>query len=278
METRRTQFRRDNGYECRISLDFRDIDSEDGIEYPVPGELRLTLGGGVPHPVELGIDDIEDENGNAEYVEFESRAQTVNGKTEYPVVFPFTTHPSSGKGGKWYFYKTADWTPDPNIEPYENPEFVKHHVAIPSAQKIRLIHHILNGEAGEDTISDLMELYDQRRTQAASEFSDNIKGHVGFESRTEIQNFLMQYSRFHRSHSDAVNKVAKQLVKEEYRHRVRSIEDLENMVETVNNAEHFPDITTEEVFQKVVGRSNERELREIADHLDLDDWSVVFSP
>jgi hypothetical protein len=277
MKTQRSQVRIDNGYECRISLEFMDIHPDEGIEKPVEGELKIRLGEGIPHPVEIGIDDIDVEAGDADYVEFETRRISVHNRHDYPVVFRFIANPSFGKGGKWYFYKTANWAPNPDIEPYENKEFVKHHVAIPSAQKIRLSHRILNDKAGAATITDLTELYDKRTTEAVSEFSDDIKGHVGFSARAKIQNFLVGNSNFHRSHSDVINKVAKQLVEDEYRHRVHSLEEVEDMVDRINGLENFPAITVEEVFKRVIERSDEQALNEIAGHLDLDDWSVVFS-
>lgn len=275
METRREQFRVDKGYSCRVFVEFTDLDSDEDIETPVEGELKLILGDKVPHPVETGIDDIENSNGNASYVEFEQRRRTVQNPEAYPVIFPFTTNPASEKGGKWYFYRTADWSPDPEIEPYENPEFVKHHVAIPSAQKIRLVHRILNGDAGAETMATLTQLYDMNKAEAVSEFSEDVKGHVGFEARTQIQDFLMEYSNFERTHSDAVNKVAKQLVKSEYCHRVNSVEDLERMVGVVNETTNLPDISIEEVLQRIRERSDEQELQEIANHLGEDEWSAV---
>jgi hypothetical protein len=277
METQRDQLRIDNGYKCRLSLVFTDIDPNKSIDTPAEGELKATLGDSIPHPVEIGIENISDEAGNASYVEFEKRTKTIDNPNRYPAVFSFITNSSSGKGGKWYYYKTADWTPNSDIETYEDAEFVKHHVAIPSSQKIRLIHRILNGNAKEDTITDIIELYNKNKKKAVSEFSDDIKGHVGFESRAEIQNFLIEYTEFHRSHSNAVNKVAKQLVKKELRHRVQSIEDVQIMVEKINSLENFPNITTEDVFKRVIKRSDKPELEEIANHLDLEDWSLVLS-
>ena len=198
-------------------------------------------------------------------------------KEAYPIVFHFTTHPASEKGGKWCFYRTADWSPDPEIEPYENPEFVKHHVAIPSAQKIRLAHRILDGGAGAETMATLAQLYDMNKAEAASEFAEDVKGHVGFKARTRIQDFLMEYSSFERTHSDAVNKVAKQLVKSEYRHRVNSVEGLEGMIGVINETTNLPDISVEEVLYRIGERSDEQELQEIAKHIGQDEWSAVAS-
>jgi hypothetical protein len=150
-------------------------------------------------------------------------------------------------------------------------------VAIPSAQKIRLAHRILNGDAGAETMTTLTQLYDMIKAEAASEFAEDVKGHVGFEARTQIQDFLMEYSSFERTHSGAVNKVAKQLVKPKYRHRVNSVEDLEGMVSVINETINLPDISVEEVLHRIRERSDEQELQEIANHLGEDEWSAVAS-
>lgn len=191
METRRRWIRKDNRYECTVSLEFKHLASDESLEDPVEGELKISLGTSIPHPVKLGIRDIEEDSGNAEYVDFEKREQIVTDPAEYPVVFPFTTHPSSEKGGKWYFYQTAEWVPDQVPEDKRDPEFVKHHVPIPSAQKIRIVHQIINGDADGGTIYDIMDLYGQERGAAADEFSRDIEGHVGFEARTAVRHCLV---------------------------------------------------------------------------------------
>lgn len=275
MKTQRRQVRVDRDYECEICMEFSDLNLNKDVNEPVDGLLKITLSENIPYPVEVGIEDIETGNGNATYVDFRNQIQSIQGPNDYPIVFQFTTNPSPEKGGKWYFYKTADWTPDSNIEPFENPEFIKHHIGIPSAQKIRLIHRILKGTAGEETINALVNLYSESRTEAASDFSEDIKVHVGFESRAKIQDFLIGKTGMNRSRSDTVNKVAKQLTKEEYRHRVNSLEEAENMVNTLNELENFPDIRVEEVFKRVEERSDEEELEVIAAHLGLDDYSDI---
>jgi len=123
----------------------------------------------------------------------------------------------------------------------------------------------------------LAQLYDMNKAEAASEFAEDVKGHVGFEARTRIQDFLMEYSSFERTHSDAVNKVAKQLVKSEYRHRVNSVEGLEGMVDGINETTNLPDISVEEVLYRIGERSDEQELQEIAKHIGQDEWSAVAS-
>lgn len=277
MKTRRTQVRTDNDYTCTISMEFEEIDTRSELEKPVDGVLKISLSESVPHPVEIGIED-NDGEADASYAEFPARTVVVETLDSYPVTFPFTAESSMDKGGKWYYYRTADWNSESDLDPVEDPEFVRHHTpGIPSAQRIRIIHRILEGDTGEETIQDLKDLYQMDRDEVASEFSDDIKKFVGFETRTKVQDFLIGHTSMHRTHSNSVNKVAKQIVKEEYRHRATSLERVEEMVKVVNQQENFPSITLEEVFQKVMERSNEDELKEIADHIGIQDWSVIFA-
>lgn len=260
-------------------MEFTDIDTNRDLQKPVEGTLKITLGKNIPHSVYIGIKDEEDDR-NASYVEFKRRSQTVEKPNKYPVIFHFTTYPSRKKGGKLYFYRTADWEPDSDLSAKQDSEYVEHHTpGIPSAQRIRLIHRILEGEAGDETMYELMDFYDKGRTDASSRFSDDIKQYVGFKSRAKIQDFLSGHSGFSRSHSEIVNKLTKQLKKKKYRHRATSLEDVEIMVATVNELENFPSTTVEEVFERLVEQvENPEKLNEIANHLGMDDWSAVFSP
>lgn len=269
--------RTDGGYQCQICVDFTDIDTGADINKPVEGKLIVIIGENVPHPVELGIENI-DGKGDAPYVQFENRTRTVETHQQYPINFHFNTEASREMGGKWYFYRTADWSSNLYHNEKENPEFVKHHTpGIPSAQQIRLMHKILENNGGDEILRSLLNLYDGEPQAAASKFSDEIKKYVGFESRAKVQNFLMERTPFHRSKSATVNKVAKQLVKEEYRHRADSLGDVKNMVSIINKQDNFPDITIKEVFNRTIERSGEEELDKIADQLQIDDWSVIFS-
>lgn len=277
MKTQRWHMRTDGEYQCRICVEFTDLDTNTEIEQSVEGDLIVIIDEDVPHPVELGIEDIDGE-GDAPHVEFENRAKTVESHHQYPVTFHFTTEKSKDTGGKWYFYRTAKWDSDSDHDKKEYSELVKHHTpGIPSAQRIRIIHRVLENNAGDETIRSLLNLYDGDLRDAAYEFSEDIKKYVGFKSRAKVQNFLMEHTKFHRSKSDAVNKVAKQLVEEKYRHRANSLNDVKDMIAVINDLENFSEITTEEVFTRTVGRSNEEELEKIADQLQIDDWSVIFS-
>ncbi|WP_262178351.1 hypothetical protein [Haloarcula laminariae] len=276
METQRTYIRADGDYSSKVVVSFSGIDVDESLTEPVTGRVLLWVSDAVPLPAECGIDDIQDD-GDAPYVEFANREQRFQRQSQLPLEFDFTTNPSSETGGKWYFYRTANWSPDSSVDPYDDPERVKHHIAIPSAQRIRLIHRILSGNSESDTISDLQTLYDAGPDVTADEFSDDVKNYVGFESRTKIQDFLMGNTRFSRGYSETVNKVSKQLVKEEYRHRVQSPDDIRSMVETVNSQRHFPEITVIDVVKSTVKRTDASELEEIADQLGIDDWSTVLS-
>jgi hypothetical protein len=218
-------------------------------------------------------------NKNASYVEMESRHQELEDSSQSPAEFQFTTNPvpEPTGGGKVYSIKTAEYDPDTKLGLKEDPEFIEHHIGVPSAQRIRLINRIMDGEADKSTVQKIADVYDENHTYAAEDFSDDVKNYVGFESRVKIQNFLIGNTNMSRSHSETVNKVAKQITKEDLRHRTQSIRDVEEMVAIINSQENFPNISKKEVFDEVAKRSNKTELEEIADRLGIDDWSVVLS-
>lgn len=266
----------DHGYRCSDTLVFSGINPDAAIIEPVSGTIELRLSEDIPHPVEVGIKDLEGDD-DAEYAEFSRRTVTVDNPDGYPVLFRFNTGSATNRGAKWYYYQTAEWNSESNLTLEENPEFVRHHIAIPPAQIIRLCHRILSENAGETTIDELIAYYDNNPQRVFWDFSRHIKRYVGFDSRMEIIDFLVGQMNVRRSHSDMVNTVAKYIVREENRRLMNSEEDIEKLAEVVNSQNNLPDIETKEVVKEVVNRvESESELKEIADDIGVEDWSRLL--
>lgn len=282
MKTQKYYHSRGEEYSYTVVLEFENLDTSSETEEPANGRIKINLSEEFPHPVEVDIKDEMEAGGNknARYVEFEDRSQTLEEPTESPAEFKFITKPSQPStrgGGKCYSFKTADYDPNANIDPKKDSEFIEHHVAIPSAQRIRIIHSILKSNGDRNTIQEIANLYDENHTYAADDFSSDVKKYVEFESIISIQNFLIGNTGMQRSPSDTINKVAKQITRERLRYRTQSLQDVEEMIAVINSQENFPNISKKEIFNEVAQRSNKTELEEIADSLGIDDWSVVLS-
>jgi hypothetical protein len=275
MRTRK-YVRRDEEYKSVAQLFYENLDTDDDIEEPVVGYLTLWLSDDVPLPVDIEIRDIEKQSAEAQHAKFDTRSRSVSSHDEYPVKFRFESQPEATGGGKWFSYRTAEWPNTSMEESKDNPEFVKHHIGIPTARKIRLTNRILEDEHDEQTLSVLMDVYGGSQTSAAQDFSSDLKKYVPFQEKAQVQDYLSDKTGFERTRSQTVNKVAKQLTESEFQHRVASLEDVHRMVDHINNLPNLPDITVEEVFREVVDRSDKRQLDAIGERLDIDDWSTVL--
>jgi hypothetical protein len=273
-------------YSYTVLLEFEELRDDSELEKPIGGVLQVDLSDEFPFPVEVSIKDKmkAGSNKNASYVEMESQHQELEDSSQSPAEFQFTTNPvpEPTGGGKVYSIKTADYDPDTKLGPKEYPEFIEHHIKIPSAQEVRripkIMSAIIDGEASRDTLRELAELYNMDVDSAAEKFYKKyIKKYADFESEVKMQNFLIENTNMYRSYSDTIDKVENQITEEDLRHRTQSIQDVEEMIEVVNSQKKFPTINKKDVFAEVAEGSNKTELEEIADRLGIDDWSVVLS-
>lgn len=284
----RRHVRQDGEYQTIVHLEYDDLLDGSPLDAAVRGRFSLSVSENVPHPIPIEIRDVEKKNHDADYVEFETRSVVVSDLSSYPVKINFTTRAATGPGSKWYCYRTADWETTSMEESKNNSEFIKHHIGIPSAQKIRLIARILTIERSDDefeagiadSASDLVtainDIYDGQ--YAEERFSDDLKKYVSLEDKTTVQNFLTRETGFYRDYDETVNKIAKQLADKEYRYRVNTVEDVRQMVSYVNAQNEFPEITVDAVFKEVINRLDEDEFSTIANRLEIDDWSTVIDP
>jgi hypothetical protein len=263
-------------YTSTVQLEFPNLNTDLEIASPVKGYLSIELEDTAPHPVDFEIRD-EEGSANASYVDFETREWRVSDSDVYPIKIGFVTNPASSRGSKWYAFKTANWNNTDKVERPENPEFVKHHLpSIPSAQKIRLIYRMISDQEYSESFDKLSRVYADDVTERARSFSDDLKC-LGFREKVEIQNFLLGIDGISRNKQDTINKIANQITEDEFQHRWDSLDDIDEMIKYVNKQPNFPDITTHDVFTKVVDRVDEKqELDRIKKQLKIDDWSSVI--
>ncbi|MDZ7688622.1 MAG: hypothetical protein U5J64_07870 [Halobacteriales archaeon] len=287
MKIRERHYSDDDDYSYTVLLEFEDLQTSSKLEEPVEGLLKIDLSDEFPYPVEVDIksDMVAGENKDAIYAEFDNLSRELEDPNESLIEFQFKTKSaphSKRHGAKVYSFKTADYDPETNISPDDDSEFIEHHIGIPSAQRVRLItniiHRVLNEEANQNDIQKMMRLYDEDRSSAVDNFHNDIKKYADFESQVKVQNFLIGNTQMYRSHSDTVDKVAKQITNERLRHRIQSLDDVRDFISVINSQENFPEITVKEVFDEVYTRKegDREELDEIAEYLGIDDWSVVL--
>jgi hypothetical protein len=272
VRTRRQYVGREYDYPHTFSLEFETSGSSE-LEEPVNGVLHIGLSEEFSYPVEISIDDdmVVGENEIATHVEFKNRHCEIEDSDKSYINFEFITKASSPRsGGKCYSLRTAEYSSEMGLTK-ENPEFIQHHVKMPSAQEVRLAHRILRDEGGEGTINELSEMYNENPGKAADKFSDDLVNYVSFEQRVKIQDFLIENTGVSRSYDDTANKVANQIIKEDFSHRTQSLEDVKGMISVVNKQNNLADTNIIDVLDKVAKRTDKTERKRILERLGIGD-------
>jgi hypothetical protein len=224
---------------------------------------------------------ISGNNDDAAYVEFETSNKIINSHNQSPVEFAFVSGPappSERFGAKVYSFKSSEYDPKTDTDAYDDPEIIEHHMGVPSAQRVHLIKKttdaIFRGVASPDDIQNMINVYNADRSSSVEKFYTDVKKYTDFETQIKVLDFFMEYNDMYRDHPATVNKVAKQVIKQDLRRQVDSVDDIRNFVSIVNSEENHPNITVEQVFNKVYQRAdgNKDRLRDIAEDLGLDSW------
>lgn len=276
-----------NEYSYTVVLEFEELENNLEFEEPVKGILKIDLSDEFPYPVEINVkgDMMAGRNDDATYAEFERLSHKINDPNNSPTEFQFKTKsalPSEKHGGKVYSFRTNKYDPEDDTPPKDNPELIEHHIGIPSSERVHLITNvvsrILNEEADSNDIQKMIDVYNQDRSSSVEKFYKDIKTYVDFESQIQVMDFLINTGDIYRDHSAVVNKVAKQVARERLRRNIESLDDVRRFVAVVNSQEGFPNITLKEVFDEVYARNseNKEELDQIAEDLDIDDWSSIY--
>lgn len=269
-----------------VLLEFKNLSGSSDFEEPVEGVIKINLSNEFPFPVSINIkpDMIDGKNKNASYAEFQTLERNLNSPEESPAKFSFITESAPHDmmyGAKVYSFKTNNFNPETETSPSENPEIIEHHIAIPTAQRVHFISNVLNRivdeNAGSSDIKKMMEVYDKEKSSAIDKFYNDIKKYANFEYQIKTLDFLIGEGIYHRSHSDTINKVAKEITKERLGVELESIDDVENFVSIINSHDNLPNITKREVFVEVYQRKQDEKgwLQKIGDKFGITDWDSL---
>jgi hypothetical protein len=275
-----------NEYPYTVVLRFDDLQNHSEFEEPVEGVLEIDLSEKFPYPVEVNIkkDMMGGRNDDATYAEFNRLSQKVENPNKPPLEFKFITGSAPASemhGSKVYSFRTNKYEPEENIPPKDDPEFIEHHIGIPSSKRVRLITNvgsrILSEEVDSDDIRKMIEVYDKNRSSSIEKFYEDIKTYGDFELQIKTMDFLMKIGDIYRDHSAVVNKVAKQIDKERLRRNVESLNDVKKFISVINSQEGLPDISLQEVWDEVYKRKNgnKEELNQVAEDLGEVNWNSL---
>lgn len=270
MRTERRFNRPEDPYPWEYRLVFENIDATAPLDKPVEGTVFVTIHGEPNYPVELRLED-EPVRGNADYVTSTVDSISVQGADDYPQPLHIKVGPGQGRGAKFISMATADYDSDADIDSKEDPEVTKHHLSIPPAETVRLTHKLGGGKRTNQALNELHDYYDGDGHRAVERFAEELKSLVGFETRVDILNYLMQEQPISRDSAAAVNSVAKQLTKPAYQNRIQSPADLHRFIEIVDTRPHFGNINLEAVLEEVRNRTTPKEREAICDRLGVAD-------